>query len=262
MLPSLILVSSTTLSSTSSFYFGALGSKIVRSIFKEEIFMAIISRSILNLDFLMAIKGAINLFRDPTKTASVYDIEDGLRHTKATQLALEFVKSDPAVAQIIAQRYTPPPLDLDALLALPTDSLGYSYAAYIKESNFDPNFYRNIEVKDDISYVMLRLRQTHDLWHIVGGFSTDVAGELGLKSFELAQTHRTMSLILLTGGLLSTLTKSPADLDKILECVALGYRSGAKAKPLLAQKWEEQWSKSLSDWRQELGIEIATVYIP
>jgi ubiquinone biosynthesis protein COQ4 len=229
---------------------------------KEENYMAIVNRKTLHLDFLLAIKGAISLFRDPTQTESVYDIEDGLRNTKATQLALEFVKSDPAVDRIITERYTPPPVDIDALFSLPTDSLGHIYAAYIKESNFDPNFYRKVEVNDDISYMFLRLRQTHDIWHIVARFGTDVAGELGLKSFELAQTHRTMSLILLTGGLLSILTKSPADLNSVLECVALGYRSGAKAQPLLAQKWEEQWSKPLSDWRAELGIEATKVYIP
>jgi ubiquinone biosynthesis protein COQ4 len=204
--------------------------------------MAIFNRQTLHLDFFQAIKGAIYLFRDPTQTESVYDIEDGLRNTKATQLALEFVKSDPDVNRIITERYLPPPVDIEALFALPADSLGHVYAAYIKNSNFDPNFYRKIEVDDDISYMLLRLRQTHDLWHIVAGFGTDVAGELGLKAFELAQTHRTMSAILLAGGLLSTLSKSPADLDKVLECIALGYRSGMKAQPFLAQKWEEQWA--------------------
>jgi ubiquinone biosynthesis protein COQ4 len=224
--------------------------------------MTKIGKQILYLDFLQAIKGAISLFRDPTRTESVYDIEDGLRHTKATQLAIEFIKSDPAVAGIIAERYLPPPVDLDALFALPADSLGHVYAAYIQDSNFDPNFYRKVEVTDDISYVFLRLRQTHDLWHIVAGFDTDVAGELGLKAFELAQTHRTMSLILLAGGLLSTLSKSPADLDRTLDCVARGYRRGAKARRLLSTKWEEQWQKSLNDWRTELSIEITNVYIP
>jgi ubiquinone biosynthesis protein Coq4 len=68
--------------------------------------MAIINRQTLHLDFLLAIKGAISLFRDPTQTESVYDIKDGLRNTKATQLALEFVKSDPAVDRIITERYT------------------------------------------------------------------------------------------------------------------------------------------------------------
>jgi ubiquinone biosynthesis protein COQ4 len=224
--------------------------------------MSIINRQMLHLDFLVAIKGAISLFRDPTKTESVYDIEDGLRNTKATQLALEFVKSDPAVDRIITERYTPPPVDIDALFALPTDSLGHIYAAYIKESNFDPNFYRKIAVEDDISYMLYRLRQTHDIWHIVAGFNTDIAGELGLKSFELAQTHRTMSLILLAGGLLGTLSKPLADQDNVMECIALGYRRGRKARPLLAQKWEEQWSKPLGDWRKELGIEIPTTYTP
>jgi Protein of unknown function (DUF2996) len=60
--------------------------------------------------------------------------EDGLRNTKATQLALEFVKSDPDVDRIITERYTPPPVDIDALFSLPTDSLGHIYAAYIKKS--------------------------------------------------------------------------------------------------------------------------------
>jgi ubiquinone biosynthesis protein COQ4 len=223
----------------------------------EEIIMAVINRQLLQLDFLLAVKGAISLFRDPTKTESVYDIEDGLRNTKATQLSLEFVKADPQIDQLISERYMPPPVDIDVLLTLPTDSLGHTYATYIKNSNFDPNFYRKVEVNDDISYMFLRMRQTHDIWHIVAGFGTDIAGELGLKSFELAQTHRTMCLILLAGGLLSTLSKSPTDLDNVLDCVARGYRSGVKAKPFLAQKWEEQWSKPLVDWREELGITIS-----
>jgi ubiquinone biosynthesis protein Coq4 len=29
--------------------------------------------------------------------------------------------------------------------------------------------------------------ETHDIWHVVTGFHTDVAGELGLQAFYLAQ---------------------------------------------------------------------------
>ncbi|AFY75437.1 uncharacterized protein involved in ubiquinone biosynthesis (plasmid) [Synechococcus sp. PCC 7502] len=219
--------------------------------------MKLRDRQKLNIDFLSTIKGAISLFRDPTQTDSVYDIEDGLRQTKATELAVEFVKSQPKVAAIIQERYVPPRLDMELLLTLPTDSLGYAYATYIKDSGFDPNFYRKIEIKDDVSYVLLRLRQTHDIWHIICGFSTDVKGELGLKAFELAQTRRTMAIVLLAGGLLSTLFKSPADLEEILTSIAWGYRLGTKAQPLLSVKWEEQWEKPLIQLRQELGIEIA-----
>jgi ubiquinone biosynthesis protein Coq4 len=212
------------------------------------------SRSQLNIDFLSTLKGVLTLLRNPEKTESVYDIEDGLRHTSATQAAIEFVKKDPDVASLIAERYMPPPLDLDALIQLPPDSLGAIYARYIRDAGFDPEFYRPITVVDDVSYVLLRTRQTHDLWHIVVGFQTDVAGELGLKAFELAQTRRTMAAVLACGGLLKTLFTTPDQLDNVLDRLTSGYRLGVNAKPLLAQKWEEHWERSLTDWRDLLNI--------
>ncbi len=215
-----------------------------------------------NLDFLSTLKAVVSLLKDPGQTESVYDVEDGLRSTKATQLAVEFVKSKPRVAEIFQERYIAPPVDLEALIQLPQSSLGYAYGAYIKNSGFDPNFYRSLKVEDDISYFLLRMRQTHDIWHIVAGFGTDVAGELGLKAFELAQTHRTMSAVLIAGGLLSTLFKHPEELDNLLEQIAIGYRLGAKANPFFAQKWEENWERSLLDWQQELGVEPTKVYVP
>jgi ubiquinone biosynthesis protein COQ4 len=215
-----------------------------------------------NLDFLSTLKGVVTLLKDPSQTESVYDVEDGLRHTKATELAVEFVKSKPEVAELFQERYLAPSVNLDALLQLPEASLGYAYATYIKDAGFDPNFYRLVKVEDDISYFLLRMRQTHDIWHIVAGFSTDVFGELGLKAFELAQTHRTMSAVLIAGGLLSTLFKQPEQLDKLLEQIAIGYRLGAKAKPFFAKKWEENWERPLLDWRLELGVEPMKEYVP
>lgn len=215
-----------------------------------------------NLDFLATLKGVVSLLRDPGKTESVYDVEDGLRHLQATELAIEFLKAKPEVADIFQERYIAPSVNLDELLQLPPESLGYAYASYLQDSGFDPNFYRRVEVEDDVSYFFLRMRQTHDIWHIVTGFNTDVAGELGLKAFELAQTHRTMSVVLIAGGLLGTLFKHPQDLDKLLEQIAIGYRLGAKAKPLFAQKWEQNWERPLQEWRQELGIEPSKEYIP
>ena len=96
----------------------------------------------------------------------------------------------------------------------------------------------------------------------MAGFSTDVFGELGLKAFELAQTHRTMSAVLIAGGLLSTLFKHPDRLDELLDQIAIGYRLGAKAKPFFAKKWEENWERPLIEWRQELGIETTKEYLP
>jgi ubiquinone biosynthesis protein Coq4 len=215
-----------------------------------------------NIDYLQTLKAVVTLLRDPGKTESVFDVEDGLRNIKAVQLSVDFLKSKPEIAAIIAERYLAPEPDMEALLKLPKESLGYAYASYLREAGFDPNFYRKIQVIDDVSYVFLRIRQSHDIWHIVTGMKTDVIGELGLKAFELAQTRRPMSLVLLAGGLMRTLLSFPEDLNMLLDRIAVGYRMGAKAKPFIAQKWEENWEKPLAEWQKELGVEIASVYIP
>jgi ubiquinone biosynthesis protein Coq4 len=203
-----------------------------------------------------------SLLRDPGNTDSVYDVEDGLKNIKATQLAVDFVKSQPGVAELFEERYLAPSPDLPALLQLPPESLGYAYAKYLTDSGFDAEFYRKEVVNSDITYYFMRVRQTHDIWHILGGFDTDPVGELSLKAFELAQIRRPIAAIFVAGGLLQTLFKAPDQMGRFLEQMAIGYRMGARAKPMLAQKWEKQWEKPLAQWRSELNVEPMTVYVP
>ncbi|MBW4517317.1 MAG: hypothetical protein KME11_19080 [Timaviella obliquedivisa GSE-PSE-MK23-08B] len=207
-------------------------------------------------DVLSTLKGAMTLIRDPEKTDSVYDIEDGLRHIEATRLAVEFAKSKPGVAPLFEERYLAPPPDIAALLQFSQESLGYAYASYITNAGFDPNFYRKAEVTDDVTYFLMRMRQTHDIWHIVTNFGVDVMGELGLKAFELAQVRRPLAAMLVAGSVIETLLKKPAALDRLLDVIPAGCRMGTQAQPLLAQKWEEDWEKSLAEWRSQLGIKL------
>jgi len=223
--------------------------------------MALMARKI-DLDLLGVVRGAIALVIDPSKTESVYDVEDGLRHRRATTLAVEFVKQDPGVAQIFAERYLAEPPDLEQLGQLPEGALGRVYADYLRDSGFEADFYRSLEVEDDASYFLLRMRQTHDIWHLVAGFNTDVPGELGLKAFELAQTRRPLSAVLLSGGVLSAVFKAPETIGPLLEQIAIGYRLGSTAKPFLAQRWEEHWERSLDDWRELLNFQPLSHYQP
>ncbi|MBF2080357.1 MAG: hypothetical protein IGR76_18035 [Synechococcales cyanobacterium T60_A2020_003] len=214
------------------------------------------------MDSFMTLKGTVSLFANPTNTLSVYDIEDGLRNDKSTVLSIEYIKSQPGVMDMVRDRYLAPLPDIDTLLQSPPDSLGYAYATYIRDNGFDPAFYRNLSVEDDTSYLFQRRRQTHDIWHLVTGFGIDEESELGLKAFELAQTRSTMSAILLAGGLVRTLFKTPERLDYLLDRIAVGYRMGMQAKPFLAQRWEEDWEKSLAQWREELNVQVPSTYVP
>ena len=205
--------------------------------------------------YLSTVKGALGMLRNPEGTQAVFDIEDGMRHLDATRLALEHVKRDPAMRELIAERYLCDLPDTEALLKYPEGTLGHGYAHHLDDRGFDPDYYRKIDVKDDIDYVLMRLRQTHDIWHVITGFDTDRIGEIGLKAVELAQTHRPMAAVITTGGVLRYLAKDPDQLDDVLRAISAGYRLGCNAKLLLAQKWEQGWDKPLAQWREELDVE-------
>lgn len=214
------------------------------------------------LDGLMTLRGVVSLLANPANTTSVYDIEDGLRREKGTQLSVEYLLSQPGVAELAQERYLAPTPSLEQLRQCPEGSLGRAYAAYIEDNGFDPNFYRQLNIEDDTTYLFMRRRQTHDIWHILTGMGIDAESELGLKAFELAQTRGLMAGLLVSGGLIRTLLKNPDALPYLLDRVAVGYRMGMQAAPFMAQKWEENWEKPLEDWRKDLNLTVLEVYIP
>ncbi len=216
----------------------------------------------LRLDLLKTLKGAVTLILDPSRADATPDIEDGMIKLKATQIAIEYTKTLPGVIEIVEERYLAPPPDMVALAKLPQGTLGYHFAEHIRITGFDPNYYRPLPITDDANYILTRLRQTHDLWHLVTGLGSDVNGELGLQAFCLAQIRIPLPILLIAGGLLRTLLTAPEELGDALEQVAIGYRMGARAKPFLAQKWEAGWDKPLAQWREEMGIVIVDKYIP
>ncbi len=197
----------------------------------------------------------VDYARDVSKTDAVFDMSEAFRHTDSNKLATEYMKSLPGVQHLIQERYLAATPDLEAMLQLPKDSLGYVYAYNMKEADFDPEFYRKIPVLDDTTYLALRIRQTHDIWHTVTSFDTDIAGEIGLQGFYLAQTHGPLSVAIISGFILNTLLKSSQDLNRVMNAMSQGYNMGIKAKPFLAQKWEESWEKPLAEWQAELGVE-------
>ncbi|MEP0916947.1 Coq4 family protein [Leptolyngbya sp. DQ-M1] len=218
----------------------------------------------LNLNYLNTLRSVLNLLKSSSGTESVYDVEDALlrSHPQTMAASVKHMLNDPGVAALVSDRYSAPVPDIEKLMTYPPASLGYAFAQYISSSGFDPGFYRKIDVVDDATCLLFRLRQTHDIWHVVTGMSVDVPGEIGLKAFEIAQTRRPLAGVLVAGAFLNTLLNQPEQLGGLLDRIAAGYRMGAKAKPLLAQRWEEHWERPLAHWRSELGIEPLPVYIP
>ncbi|MDS3862349.1 Coq4 family protein [Thermosynechococcaceae cyanobacterium BACA0444] len=207
-------------------------------------------------DLMKSAVGVFGLIQDSTSLKSVFDINDALRNTEAMQACVDYLQSIPEVAALIDERYVAPQPDMPALLQLPPESLGYQYASMLTNAGFDPNFYRVVPTTEVLDYIRLRVRQTHDIWHIVTGWGTDELGELALQAFGFAQMHYPSAILILVAGVMSAI-KHPEDLDQRVQTIYQGYEMGRQVGPFLGQKWEAAWEKPVTQWRSELQVKVA-----
>ncbi|MBD0269721.1 MAG: hypothetical protein ICV77_15680, partial [Cyanobacteria bacterium Co-bin8] len=74
-----------------------------------------------------------------------------------------------------------PPIDLDSLMQYPAGTFGYEYAHHMKKNGLTP-----LNVSPELGEVArrnvfaLRYAVTHDIFHVLLGFDTSYAGEIGV----------------------------------------------------------------------------------
>lgn len=139
-------------------------------------------------------------------------------------------------------------IDFDALLLLPDDTLGHAYATFMRERGLTPDIFAARGPLDQRTYVIKRLRQTHDLWHVLTGINTDVPGELELQAFTLAQMRLPSAALLVSMGTVRWLAKSPTLPFRVLR----GALRGLRAKLIAPTAWEDHWATPLPELRRSL----------
>lgn len=148
-------------------------------------------------------------------------------------------------------------VDLAALLALPDDTLGHAYATFLTSHGLTPDVFDGPPegIADPrASYVIQRMRQTHDLWHVVTGSETDPAGEIALQAFTHAQTGAPSSAILAAFGTLRWARTNPEIARSLVRDVVGAYRRGKRAEKLVLFGWERHWTTPLAEVRAMLGL--------
>ena len=88
-------------------------------------------------------------------------------------------------------------VDYAWLLTLPADTLGGAYARMIEQNGLDPDLFQAPPgLPRALAYVAKRMRQTHDLWHLLTGYGTDVPNEIALQAFTYGQTGMPLSRLM------------------------------------------------------------------
>ena len=146
-------------------------------------------------------------------------------------------------------------IDLDALAALPADTLGHAYATFLRSRGLTPAVFDGppAQVSDPrMQYVVQRLRQTHDLWHVVTGHDTDAPSEIALQAFTFAQVRAPSAGILAALGTLRALRHRPSMPRDTLA----SFRVGRAARRLATFPWEDHWSTPLREVRRMLDLPV------
>ncbi|MBX3156140.1 MAG: hypothetical protein KF773_09085 [Deltaproteobacteria bacterium] len=166
--------------------------------------------------------------------------------------------ADPAALRLYEERRSidTRSVDLAALGALPEGTLGRAYADFLRERGLSPDvFEAPKELRDPhMTYVLQRLRQTHDLWHVVTGYETDAPSEIALQAFTYGQLRAPSALVLALGGTLRSVRHKPTLAFHALR----GFLVGARAKQLATFPWEDHWSTPLAEVRALLGLPAST----
>lgn len=159
---------------------------------------------------------------------------------------------DPAARRILDERpsLSAADLDLERLAACAPGSLGRALADYYEANGIAP-FETRQAAERAVDYLSKRYRETHDIFHVVTGYGTDVVGEMELQAFVMGNLgHRSPRLMLPLGFVGARLSDDFVGASRdpvrvgILEYyrrIWAAFRRGQRSTPLLDLRFEDHW---------------------
>lgn len=209
-----------------------------------------------------AVKAVRRLMANPEATEEVFVILRAMRGRSGIALFRRFTQSPMGVRILKEQRNLFAALsDTAALVALPDGSLGRQYHRFMAAENLSAEglvapsqAYRDDVVPDDVALFRDRMRDMHDLTHILTGYGRDPLGELCLLAFMYPHTGNLgMALIVLMGfGRL----ESRAARKAVIEA----WRHGRKARWFADLDWEAMLPEPLNALRGRFGVRAPLRY--
>ena len=210
-----------------------------------------------HLQSLKMVAGLAAFLKKPDSLESVFSVASSLEGSPLSAQMFRLLLANADLRALIDQQWRPPAIDLQALSQLPEGSLGAVYARQLQAQGLTPDILIDPSpIASERDYVTHRLRETHDIVHVLTGFGVDGPGELGVQAFNLAQNRSPLAVMLIFGGMLSTL-QNDEPLEPLLHALARGFELGLRAKCVIGQKLEEGWDRPLLQWRQELDLTSA-----
>jgi len=213
------------------------------------------------------------LLADSSRTDLAFEVTYALGGNSGERLFQRFL-AHPDGPALLAER---PALlaalaDRAALAAMPARSLGRAYLDFLRAGDLSPEGLveasetaeRPQDVGADRQWFFDRLRDNHDLWHVLTGYGRDEAGEAANLAFTLGQTHDTgVAFMVLAAAAIGPMAPEVRPDGTRLgwlhwqRYLYQAWQRGRRAALLIAARFEQLLPRPLEDVRRTLRIEPA-----
>ena len=219
-------------------------------------------------DWGRALGALRRLFADKEDTSQVFEIMRALNGPSVGKGYLQLLHT-PGGGRLAYER-----VELAARLmddawldSLPEGSVGAAYREFVRGEGLSAHGLAEesrkgladgqIDLPHPFAWYGRRIRDTHDIWHILTGYGRDSTGELCLVAFSYSQTKSLGWALIGWGGLLKARGKGGKPYRK---AVLEGFARGKAAAWLPGEDYERLLSEPLDAARRRLGINRPAAY--
>ncbi len=199
----------------------------------------------------------VAIAKDFNRTDKIFQLTDlGMNspNKALVQVLLDRAFADEGFASLYNEEFHPELPQTDQLLLYPSASLGYELGCHLKTHHLKSDFYPRIPMKDARSYIGLRMRQTHDIWHVLLGYGITTHDEIAIQAFALGQLKTGLPAVLISAGILNILRDSPKEIEKLMDSILFEFKRGKEAKFLLGIPWERLLNEPIVELRNKVGL--------
>ncbi len=217
---------------------------------------------------LTALRAAGALFADPQDTRQVFVIMQAMRGRSPVRMMRRFRACPTGAAVLAEHRQLLAALQDDAALAaLPAGSLGRAYQDFMQACQLTAGGLVDASMVEDYSglpadarLLRERMRDMHDLTHVLTGYGANPLGELCLLAFMFAQTGNLGSATIALMGLARF--GRGREGRPLRQALWEAYKRGRKAAWLPGLDYEALLARPLDALRRELRLTPAAHYPP
>lgn len=209
------------------------------------------------------------LIRDKEDTEQVFHIIEALNGRSLERNFATFIASEQGQCRLRERAFLAPLLDDHSWIRpLPEGSVGRAYLAFMEREGLTAQGLVDESEKhrtgldrydDDYLWFANRLRDTHDLFHVLTGYNRDALGEASLLAFTSSQNPGNGVLFIAFMGCRTIARRAPRQ-ARIMDCFREGRRNGAAAQKIIQQDIVALMHEPLDEARARLGIRPPHAY--